>query len=262
MTSHQDYQNYGFNFGMMNTLRMPMTTVSMLPRNNNHQLTMPPPSFIPYPDINNNNNNNSGGGGRTKLFVGNLASDATLAELIELFGKYGKVNEKLCVVKDENYAFIHFYSEKDAEDACKNLNDSFFKNRYIRVQYSTSQGHIKKPIHPSTATHAHKFEMSRSSSAMFFSENMARQAPFRSVSSTSREFGLNDAQLKTNLLIPASFLQSITNLSINDNGEGDHPMRYHSFKTNQLTSSQSVQSFGSTFGGIGSGRPILKSKYV
>jgi hypothetical protein len=81
---------------------------------------------------------------RTKLFVGNLSSDTTLAELVTLFSRFGVVNEKLCVVKDDNYAFIHFFSERSADDACQNLNDSFFKNRYIRVQYSTSQGHIKK----------------------------------------------------------------------------------------------------------------------
>ncbi|RNA34171.1 non-POU domain-containing octamer-binding [Brachionus plicatilis] len=79
-----------------------------------------------------------------KLFVGNLPSNTTLDELIELFSKYGKVNRNLSVVKDDNYAFIHFYSEVDAELAHKELNDSLFKTRYIRVQYSVSQGHIKK----------------------------------------------------------------------------------------------------------------------
>jgi RNA recognition motif-containing protein len=82
---------------------------------------------------------------RKKLFVGNLPSNTTLEELIELFGKFGKVNEKLSVVKDDNYAFMHFFNEKDAELAHRELNDSFFKNRYIRVQFSVSQGHVKKP---------------------------------------------------------------------------------------------------------------------
>ncbi len=81
---------------------------------------------------------------RKKLFVGNLPSNTTLEELIELFGKFGKVNEKLSVVKDDNYAFMHYFTEKDAELAHRELNDSFFKNRYIRVQFSVSQGHVKK----------------------------------------------------------------------------------------------------------------------
>jgi RNA recognition motif-containing protein len=81
---------------------------------------------------------------RTKLFIGNLPSSTRLCELVSIFKKYGRVNEKLSVVKDQNYAFIHFYNEKDAEIALNELNDSLFKDRYIRVQYSTSTGHVKK----------------------------------------------------------------------------------------------------------------------
>ncbi len=58
-----------------------------------------------------------------------------------MFKKFGPVNEKLSVVKDHNYAFIHFYNRKDAQVALKEVNDSLFKDRYIRVQFSTSQGY-------------------------------------------------------------------------------------------------------------------------
>ena len=76
-------------------------------------------------------------GGNTKLFVGNLPTDTTLSLLV--FEKYGPVNEKLSVVKDKCYAFIHFFSPKDAEHAREDVNDRLFKDRYIRVQYSTSK---------------------------------------------------------------------------------------------------------------------------
>ncbi|CAF0709529.1 unnamed protein product [Brachionus calyciflorus] len=75
----------------------------------------------------------------TKLFVGNLPTSTTLPELLAVFKKYGPVNEALSVVKDHNYAFIHFYNRKDAEVALREVNDSLFKDRYIRVQFSTSQ---------------------------------------------------------------------------------------------------------------------------
>lgn len=81
---------------------------------------------------------------RRKLFVGNLPAKTTLQELLDVFKAFGSINEQLSVVKDDNYAFIHFYEESDAERAFKAMNDSYFKNRYIRVQYSTSQGHMKK----------------------------------------------------------------------------------------------------------------------
>lgn len=80
----------------------------------------------------------------TKLFVGNLPLKTTLVEMHHLFSKYGRINMNLSVVKEDNYAFIHFYEEKDAERACAALNNSLFKNRYIRVQFSTSMGHINK----------------------------------------------------------------------------------------------------------------------
>lgn len=79
-----------------------------------------------------------------KLFVGNLPASTKLCELLEFFKKYGPINEKLSVVKDQNYAFVHFYNEDDAKRALKEANDSLFKNRYIRVQFSTSQAHVKK----------------------------------------------------------------------------------------------------------------------
>jgi RNA recognition motif-containing protein len=77
----------------------------------------------------------------TKLFVGNLPTSTTLPELLAVFKKFGPVNEKLSVVKDQNYAFIHFYHRKDAQVALREVNDSLFKDRYIRVQFSTSQGY-------------------------------------------------------------------------------------------------------------------------
>ena len=93
----------------------------------------------------NNNNNNSGGGvDRTKLFVGNLASDTTLADLFELFAPFGDINQELCCVKDENYAFIHFFNERSAENALKAVNGALFRNRYVRVEYSNSHGHLRK----------------------------------------------------------------------------------------------------------------------
>jgi hypothetical protein len=80
----------------------------------------------------------------TKLFVGNLPMSTTFQELLAIFKKYGPINEKLSVLKDQNYAFIHFYNRKDAELALNEVNDSLFKDRYIRVQFSTSPGFVPK----------------------------------------------------------------------------------------------------------------------
>jgi hypothetical protein len=39
-------------------------------------------------------------------------------------------------------SFIHFYNRNDAQVALREVNDSLFKDRYIRVQFSTSQGYV------------------------------------------------------------------------------------------------------------------------
>jgi RNA recognition motif-containing protein len=67
----------------------------------------------------------------TKLFVGNLPTSTTLPELLAVFKRFGPVNEKLSVVKDQNYAFIHFYNRDDAKVALQEINDSLFKDRYM-----------------------------------------------------------------------------------------------------------------------------------
>lgn len=84
------------------------------------------------------------GADRKKLFVGNLPTNTRLPELVKVFEQYGRVNQQLSVVKDDNYAFIHFYNENDAQLALNELNGSLFNKKYIRVQYSNSNGHIKQ----------------------------------------------------------------------------------------------------------------------
>ena len=91
-----------------------------------------------------NSNNRRNNVDYKKLFVGNLPANTKLNEILQVFRKYGPINEKLSVVKDQNYAFVHFIHENDAKIALKETNDSLFKNRYIRVQFSTSQAHMKK----------------------------------------------------------------------------------------------------------------------
>lgn len=85
---------------------------------------------------------NSGGGRAVpnpcKLFVGNIPRTATLEDIISVFQRFGQIDEAHCAIKDNNYAFIHFYRREDAEQAQRELNNSLFMNRYIRVMFSNS----------------------------------------------------------------------------------------------------------------------------
>jgi len=82
----------------------------------------------------------------TKLFVGNLPFGTTLAELLPVFKKFGPVDEKLSAVKHrDHYAFINFYNRNDAQMALQEVNNSLFKDRYLRVQFSHSKQQFKSP---------------------------------------------------------------------------------------------------------------------
>ena len=67
-----------------------------------------------------------------KLFVGNLDYAVTREELEQLFSNYGEVRE-VNVIEGKGFGFIEMSNQSEAEAAKKELNDSFFKGRTIRV---------------------------------------------------------------------------------------------------------------------------------
>jgi len=67
-----------------------------------------------------------------KLFVGNLDYAVTREELEQLFANYGEVRE-INVIQGKGFGFIEMSNQAEAEAAKKELNDSFFKGRTIRV---------------------------------------------------------------------------------------------------------------------------------
>jgi RNA recognition motif-containing protein len=67
-----------------------------------------------------------------KLFVGNLDYAVTREELEQLFSSYGEVRE-INVIEGKGFGFIEMSNQSEAEAAKKELNDSFFKGRNIRV---------------------------------------------------------------------------------------------------------------------------------
>ena len=67
-----------------------------------------------------------------KLFVGNLDYTVTKEELEQLFANYGEVRE-INVIQGKGFAFLEMSNQSEAEAAKKELNESFFKGRTIRV---------------------------------------------------------------------------------------------------------------------------------
>ena len=67
-----------------------------------------------------------------KLFVGNLDYAVTKEDLEKLFSSYGEIRE-LNVIGGKGFAFIEMSNQSEAEAAKKELNETFFKGRNIRV---------------------------------------------------------------------------------------------------------------------------------
>ncbi len=67
-----------------------------------------------------------------KLFIGNLDYTVTREDLTELFSPYGEVREA-SVIQGKGFGFIEMSNQVQAEAAKKELNETFFKGRNIRV---------------------------------------------------------------------------------------------------------------------------------
>ncbi|KAM9335825.1 splicing factor 1 isoform 6-T6 [Symphorus nematophorus] len=81
-----------------------------------------------------------------KIFIGNLACNATPEELRELFEKYGKVSE--CdIVK--NYGFVHMNNMAEAEEAIKNLHQHQLHGWRMNVEMSKGRPKSTTKLHVS-----------------------------------------------------------------------------------------------------------------
>jgi len=67
-----------------------------------------------------------------KLFIGNLDYTVTRDDLASLFSTFGEVRE-VSVIEGKGFGFIEMSNQSEAEAAKKELNESFFKGRTIRV---------------------------------------------------------------------------------------------------------------------------------
>jgi RNA recognition motif-containing protein len=67
-----------------------------------------------------------------KLYVGNLNYSVTNEELEELFSEYGKV-DSVNVIEGKGFGFVEMASPSEADSAKKELHESTFKGRTLRV---------------------------------------------------------------------------------------------------------------------------------
>lgn len=68
----------------------------------------------------------------SKLYVGNLALSVTAEDLKTLFAGCGEVRQ-VNVIEGKGFGFVEMSNQAEAEKAKKELNDSAFKGRNIKV---------------------------------------------------------------------------------------------------------------------------------
>lgn len=77
----------------------------------------------------------------TTVWVGNIPFDTTEAEVHALLAQIGSIkNFRLIMDRDtgkpKGFGFCEFHSKEDAESAYRNLNNTMFKNRQIRIDFA------------------------------------------------------------------------------------------------------------------------------
>uniref|UniRef100_A0A4Y0BRY4 RRM domain-containing protein n=1 Tax=Anopheles funestus TaxID=62324 RepID=A0A4Y0BRY4_ANOFN len=80
--------------------------------------------------------------GRNRLYVGNLTTDVTEEELVEMFKPFGEINE-VFMNKEKNYAFVRVDYLSNAEEAKRSLDGTSRKNRVLRVRFAPNATAIR-----------------------------------------------------------------------------------------------------------------------
>ena len=72
----------------------------------------------------------------TKVYVGNLEPEAQKEELEREFSRYGKLHDVWVARNPPGFAFVEFYDERDAKDACDGLDGKRICGKSVRVELS------------------------------------------------------------------------------------------------------------------------------
>ena len=72
----------------------------------------------------------------TKVYVGGLPPDARKEELESEFSRYGKLHDVWVARNPPGFAFVEFFDERDAKDACHDLDGRTLCGERVRVELS------------------------------------------------------------------------------------------------------------------------------
>ena len=81
-----------------------------------------------------------GGPHTYKVYVGNLGSNGSKAELEREFERFGRLHDVWVARNPPGFAFVEFDDQRDAEDAVKSLNGSRICGERVRVEMARNRG--------------------------------------------------------------------------------------------------------------------------
>lgn len=97
---------------------------------------------------------------RTKLYVSNFTVNCTRRHLTEFFSKYGQVLE--CAIMWDKYAFIHYGSMEEAQNALSDANNLYLMGQKLCIQLSTSRNRQKYDWYQQEAAKLHQELLTKS----------------------------------------------------------------------------------------------------
>lgn len=80
--------------------------------------------------------------GRNRLFIGNLATDVTEEEVVEMFKPFGETSE-LFINREKSFGFIRLDFHANAEKAKRELDGTTVKGRPLKVRFAPNSATIK-----------------------------------------------------------------------------------------------------------------------
>lgn len=80
--------------------------------------------------------------GRNRLYVGNIGSEITEADINEAFSKFGETSE-IFLNSQKNFAFVKLDYHANAEKAKRELDGAQLKGRSLKIRFSPSGSSIK-----------------------------------------------------------------------------------------------------------------------
>ena len=72
----------------------------------------------------------------TKLYVSNIPLESNQQTITEFFNQFGRVMQCSVLFRNTKYAFVHYETTNDVENALRNANNMFLMGQKLTIKLS------------------------------------------------------------------------------------------------------------------------------